>query len=85
MFLLDTQTTTYTDFRTYEALRDAAAQRNIQVHLEPIDVVYGRYRFTWFDAVAAAGMFGVPLLGAWPLFRWILRIRRSGGMLPQPA
>jgi hypothetical protein len=52
--------------------------------LDPIEVVYGRYRFTWFDAAAAVGMFGFPLLRAWLLLRWIIRIRKYGTMLPQP-
>jgi hypothetical protein len=84
-FLLDTATGTHATFPTYEALRVAAAPMNIQVNLEPIDVVYGRYRFTWFDAAAAAAMFGVPLLCASLLIRRMLAIRRSAAMLPGPA
>ena len=84
-FMLDTATGTHADFPTFDALRAAVAPMKVQVHLEPIDVVYGRYRFTWFDAVAAALMFGVSLLCAWMLLRRILRIRKSGDMHPAPA
>jgi hypothetical protein len=84
-FLVDTGTGTHTDFPSYEALNRAATETNIQIQLDPIDVVYRRYRFTWFDAAAAAGMLGVPLFCAWLLFRWVMQIRNSGGMLPQPA
>lgn len=84
-FVLDTATGTHTDFPTFDALRAAAAPLKLQIHLEPIDVVYGRYRFTWFDALAAALMFGVPLLCASMLFRHVLRIRKSADMHAEPA
>ncbi len=84
-FMLDTATGTHTDFPTLDALRAAAAPLKVQIQLEPINAVYGRFRFTWFDAVAAALMFGVPLLCGWVLFRRIVRIRKSGDMHPEPA
>ncbi len=84
-FMLDTATGTHTEFPTFDALRAAAAPLMVQIKLEPIGVVYGRFRFTWFDAVAAALMFGVPLLCAWALFRRIVRIRKAGDMRPEPA
>jgi hypothetical protein len=84
-FLLDTQTGNRLDFPQYNALSIAAAKVNVRLHLEPIDVVYGRHRFTWFDAAAAALMFGMPLLCVWMLFRSLLRSRRSGAVLPQRA
>lgn len=84
-FILDTATGTQVNFYTYDDLRAAAAPMNVQVHLEPIDVVYGRYRFTWFDGLAAALFFGGPLMGAWMLFRHLLRMRKSGDMHLEPA
>lgn len=84
-FLLDTATGTHSDFPTYDALRAAAAPMKIQLKLEPIYDVYGRYRFTWFDALAAAGIFGVPLVFACLLLRWIWRIRISSAPVRQPA
>ena len=79
-FLLDTGAGTRTDFRTHHALRSAARQMNIDVHLDPFDVVFYRYRFTWFDAAAAAGMFGIPLVCAWLIYRWVVRLRKSGSV-----
>ena len=84
-FLLDTRTGKRADFPKYKDLRDAAIKLNIKLRLDRIDVVYGRYRFTWFDALAALGIFGVPLFCGWLLFRWMIRIRKSGSLLPQPA
>jgi hypothetical protein len=43
-FMLDTATGTHTDFATFDALRATVAPMNVQVHLEPIDVEYGRAR-----------------------------------------
>ena len=75
-FLLDTTHGKRTDIPTYEALLTAGASRSIQVHLEAIETIHYRYRFTWFDRVIAFALFGVPLLCAVPLFRSVWRIRR---------
>ena len=50
-FLLDTQTGKRADFTNYDAMRNAATHLGIQTNLERINVLYSRYRFTWFDAV----------------------------------
>jgi hypothetical protein len=76
-FLLDTRTGERTDFPTYDALRRAAVPINIQVRLDLIDTVFTRYRYTWFDFACAAAMFGAPLLCAWFLFRWLMRVRQT--------
>ena len=59
----------------------ASARRRLNFGTQPgLDNpgdVYARYRLTWFDAVAGFTMFGVPLLGALLLLRWMLRIRRA--------
>jgi hypothetical protein len=57
----------------------------ITIRLEPIGDVYRRYRFTWFDAVAAVLIFGVPCIRAYLLFRAILQIRKSASLIPQPT
>ena len=84
-FLIDTTTRERTDFPTYGALRSAAARMKIEPHLDRIDVVYSRYRFTWFDLATALGTLGVPLVFAGLLLRWMIRLGRSGVTAPQPA
>jgi len=84
-FLLDTTSGTRTEIPTYEALRMAAASRNIQLHLEPIAQIYNRYRFTWFDTVITIAMFGVPALCGAYLFRSLWRLRKGSAQLPQAA
>ncbi len=84
-FLLDTTTGERGDYPRYEGLRDAAAKMRIQLSLKRIDDVYRRYRFTWFDGLAAIGMFGVPLLCGCLPFIWALRIRESRHLPPPPA
>ncbi len=76
-FLLDTRTGRRTKLSNYDGLREAAARLGAQPSLETIDAVYTRYRFTWFDGVAALTMFSVPLLCGGLLLRWIIRLRSS--------
>lgn len=84
-FMLDTRRGTHTAFRTYDDLRGAAGRVSVQPRLEPIHVVYGRYRFTWFDAVTVSALFGIPAICTCLLFWWIIRVRRYGVMLPHAA
>jgi hypothetical protein len=74
-FLLDTRTGKHSDFATEVALRMAASELGITVKLEPIFNVYRRYRFTWFDAFAAALLFVPPIIGIVLLIRSIVRLR----------
>jgi len=74
-FLLDTQTGKRTDFDTYDALRNAALQVSVRTNLVPIDSIYRKYRFTWFDGFAGLLLIGPPAVGAAALLRWILRLR----------
>ncbi len=53
-FLLDTRTGKRTDFKTYEELRQAAQNLKVQPSLVPIDSLYSKYRFTWFECVCWA-------------------------------
>jgi hypothetical protein len=76
-FLLDTRSGKRRNFATYEELHAAALQLGIQPNLEPIDAVYSRYRFTWFEAFAIALLCLPPLVPAWILLRWIVRLRRT--------
>ena len=82
-FLLDTRTRQRTRFSDYNALIATAVKLGAQPKLEKIDVVHAKCRYTWFDALAALAMFGVPLLCAWLLLRWIMPIRTSEDALPR--
>jgi hypothetical protein len=84
-FLLDTQTGKRTTFSTYDALHAAARQLGIQLELEPINSVYSRYRFTWFDVFIGFVLCAPPLLAALLLIRWIARLRGTLATSPQPA
>jgi hypothetical protein len=79
-FLLDARTGKRSNFSTYEALREAALQLRIQPNLEPINAVYSRYRFTWFDVLV-----GILFFGALLLLRWIARLRKTRGVVTQLA
>jgi len=84
-FLLDTVTGRYTGFSSLDDLRRAMVPLGIQPTLEPIGRVYSKYRFTWFDLLAAILFFGPPLLGLVLLGSWIFKLRRTREGLPQPA
>lgn len=84
-FLLDTSRGKRTEFSTFEALRGAATQVGIQPSLETIDVIYSRFRFTWFDVVVWLLIFAPPLMGTLFLVRWIIRLRKTRTMTPEPA
>jgi hypothetical protein len=84
-FLLDTVTGRRTHFTSLDALRGAALPVGIEVRLEPIRHVYYRYRFTWFDLLAAMLLCGPPLLGLAMLGRWIVKLRRASAIIPLPG
>jgi hypothetical protein len=76
-FLFDTQTGTRIDFATENELRIAAAKSGITLKLEPISKVYQRYRFTWFDAMAAVLLLLPPIVGLGFLIRSIVHLRKN--------
>jgi hypothetical protein len=84
-FVLDTKAGRHESIPTYEALRCKAQQLGINLNLERINVVYSRYRYTWFEAFVGLLVCGPPLLAAWLLMRWIARLRKAGKLLWQPA
>jgi hypothetical protein len=84
-FVLDTRTGKRETFSTYDALRRAAGQFGVDVHLQPIEAVYLKYRFTLFDLLAAFLLFAPPLLSAWLLVRWIVRLRRNRILTSEPT
>lgn len=84
-FVLDIRTGKKTILPNYDTLRSAALQLHIQPNLEPIHVVYSRYRFTWFDVVVGLLSFAPPLIGFALLIWWIVRFRKTRTIIPQPA
>jgi hypothetical protein len=84
-FLLDTGTGERQSFSTYEALRTAAGLRGVQLALQPIEAVYDKYRFTYFDKFVGCLLCVPPVLLAWLLVRWIVRLRGRRDMISQPA
>lgn len=83
--LVDTKLDTTTPFPSEQALTTAAKALGIQPHLEPIVDVYDRYRFSWFDRVAALLYVLPPSIGAALLIYWIVRLRRTRALNPQTS
>lgn len=84
-FLLDTREGKHMTFVGYQPLAFQAKQLGIDPNLEPINSVYSRYRFSWFDVVAGLLFFVPPLAATWYLGRWILKVRRTRPLIAQPA
>ena len=76
-FILDTQTGKRTDFADRRALFLAARKLGIRLDLEPIEEVYRRFRFTWFDVLAGLLLIIPPMVGLALLIRSIIRLRRK--------
>lgn len=84
-FLLDTLTGKQSTFLTYNALRAEAHRLGVDLDLQPIYAVYSKYRFTWFDLVAALLLFLPPLIFVILLARWTIKLRRTRLIIPHPA
>lgn len=84
-FLLDTRLGKQTKFQNYDALRRGALELGIEPNLQPINAVYSKFRFSWFDVFAASVFCVPPLVGALWLVRWIVRLRRTRLPLSQPS
>lgn len=76
-FLLNTETGKRMQFQNYDALHSRAEQLNINLNLEPIYTVYGRFRFSWFDVFTGLLFCIPPLLGFALLITRIVRLRRT--------
>jgi hypothetical protein len=74
-FILDTRAGTHVTLDTESKLQDAAAKLNLTLHLQPIDVVYQKYRYTWFDYFVGALILAFPIVLGVALIRQIVRIR----------
>ena len=78
-FILDTSKGAHASFATKKNFAEAAAKLGVTtIQLEPIDVVYGRYRGTWFDTFAGFLFLVPPLVGFVGLVVWVRRVRKHG-------
>lgn len=78
-FILDSNEGTHVSFASEQDFEEAAAKLGVTtIQLEPIDVVYGRYRGTWFDTFAGFLFFVPPLIGSIGLVVWVMRVRKRG-------
>jgi hypothetical protein len=84
-FLLDTQLGKRTQFQNYDALRHSALELGIEPNLQPINTVYSRFRFSWFDVLAGLLFCLVPAIGTLRLIGWVVRLRRTRPILPHTA
>lgn len=84
-FLLDTQTGNHLTFTSLESLAGATAPLGINLNLERIDVVYSRYRYTWFDKLIIFVLCTPPLIFAGLIVWWIVLVRRTRRTVPSLA
>jgi hypothetical protein len=84
-FLLDTQLGKRTQFQTYDALRRSALEVGIEPNLQPINTVYSKFRFSWFDVSVGLLFCLPPVIGVLLLIRWIVRLRRTRPLLLHTA
>ena len=78
-FILDTSKGAHASFASKKNFDEAAAKLGVTtILLEPIYVVYGRYRGTWFDTFAGFLFLVPPLVGFVGLVVWVMRVRKHG-------
>lgn len=76
-FVFDTRNEKKTVFPSLNQLQTKASKLGISLQLEPIDSIYSRYRFTWFDIFAGI-LLVLPPIGSLALLAyWIIRLRRT--------
>ena len=76
-FILDTITGKKTLFSTIDELRGASQPLGIQPNLQPINAVYSKYRFTWFDILVGVLLVVPPIIYFAVLVMRIRRLRQS--------
>jgi hypothetical protein len=81
-FLLDTQLGKRTQFQNYDALRQSALELSIEPNLQPINTIYSKFRFSWFDVVAGLLFCLPPVIG---VVFWIVQLRRTRPPSVHPA
>jgi energy-coupling factor transporter transmembrane protein EcfT len=76
-FSLNTRNREVKHFSDATALAVAAQQLGVQLKLEPIASVYQKFRWGWFDALAAFILFALPMCGLWRLLQYIGTVKRD--------
>jgi hypothetical protein len=76
-FILHTDTEVRQDFTSLNALSAEAQRLGRPLHLEPVDTIYGRYRYTKIDLIAVVLFMVPPIVLAFFLIRSLLRLIRS--------
>jgi hypothetical protein len=85
-FILDTNKDSHVTFANEKEFKEAANELGVgAIRREPIDVVYGRYRPTWFDALAGFLFFVPPLVGFVGLVIWVMRVRKQARITQSPS
>ena len=82
-FVLDTRTGKNTILPNYESLQKEALRQGIRTELEPINAIYSRYRFSWFDVFTAFLFCVPPFIGFFLLLRRVVRLRQTRGLIPK--
>jgi hypothetical protein len=75
--IVDTTTGGITNLGSDTALRDAARASGVALDLQPVDVVFWKRQFTWFDALTALVALTPPALVLAAFARSIRRQRRA--------
>jgi hypothetical protein len=76
-FILHTDTGVRQDFTSLGTLSAEAQRLGKPLHLEPVDTIYGRYRYTKLDAIPIALFAIPPIVGAFFLTRSLLHLMRT--------
>src|SRR3984957_9441487 len=84
-FMLDTLVGKQTKFQNYDALSRRAVEIGIEMNLQPINAVYSKFRFSWFDVFAGLLFCVPPVIGGLVLIGWIVRLRRTRVLVPHIA
>jgi hypothetical protein len=75
-FLLDTQLGKHNRFSSYADLEGSALALGIKLNLEPIDAVYSKYRFSWFEVFAGVLTLLPIMVFTIVLIRMFIQVRR---------
>jgi hypothetical protein len=84
-FVLDTRSGVRGELANANALRDTSSALGITLAVEPIDTVFTRYRWTWFDLLAAILLVVPPMIVVGLIAKSVVRIRRAGERGVAPA
>lgn len=76
-FVLDTTNHTKTEYKSRAELERFAEAQGLKLNLQPIDSIFEKHRYTWFDSVAGAVLLLPPALAYVILIVWIWKLRQA--------